>query len=410
MNEESLQGYARLLVEHAINVRKNQRLFIWYEKEHYDFVLKIGEAAYDAGAGQIHYRMNDPLESAQLIRRGSPEQIVAHVLEKQIWLYGIANAGGALLALQGMSASEILSPLLRSHPESLRLYQRELSTTALELGRLVFEHRLFPATLAVVPTRSWARRVFPHLSAEEALEALFEYLFDWTYAGHSKALELAEREISDLAERATELETLGIREVLITGGGTDLRIGLPEGAAWHGGGLETVSEQRFCPNYPSYEVYTAPDRSLTNGRLVASRPIHLHGGAVVENLALGFRAGKVVTLEASRGAGELERCLAIDEGASYLGELALVAENSPIARADRVFAHPVIDENAACHVALGQHVAGTNEDKTGNRSAIHIDIPFSSAEVDVTATVCREGEMPLIERGRWASRFGETRP
>ncbi|MCP4658065.1 MAG: aminopeptidase, partial [bacterium] len=348
-----LDRYARILVEHAIGLREGQPLFIYCELIHRDFALRVGEAAYSAGAGQVRYRLLDPLETAQLIRRGRDEQIALFYVEYQAWLADLLRSRGALLLLDGKGDPQLLPELQREHPQRHLFFARESSAATLELGRRVLEQRLSPAVIAVFPTPAWARRVFPELPADEAFRRLSELVFRFTYADRADALARATAERRRLEARRAALDALGIREIRVTGGGNDLRVGFCAQSRWRDGSFCTTTGQRFLANVPSFEIYTTPDRRRTEGRLVASRPIRLQGGIVVDGLVLEFRNGRVVGFEAGRSAEGFGRWLDVD-GARYLGEFALVGEDTPIARCGREFEHTLLDENAAAHIALGQ--------------------------------------------------------
>ncbi len=152
MKEEHLDRYARILVEHAVGLRQGQRLDVYGELIHREFGLRVGEAAYAAGAGRVRYRLTDPQETAQLIRHGSPEQIVLKVLEIRRWLDELLSARGALLVLDGRSDPDLLPGLARSHPRNHRLFARESSLVSLDFTRRVVDQRLAPSSLAVCPT------------------------------------------------------------------------------------------------------------------------------------------------------------------------------------------------------------------------------------------------------------------
>ena len=74
-----------------------------------------------------------------------------------------------------------------------------------------------------------------------------------------------------------------------------------------------------------------------------------------------------------------------DEGTSRLGEVALVPHSSPISQSGYLFYQTLFDENAACHLALGNPLRFSMEDGTsmatedfldkgGNVSVIHIKL------------------------------------
>ncbi len=435
-HEACLERYARLLVEHALSLRRGQRLDVCAEQIHRDFALRVGEVAYSAGAGQVCYRLIDPQITAQLIRHGGPEQITRYQLEKQTWLHDVVRTGAALLLLDGKSDPQLMPELGHAHPRNHHLYASEASAVDLEFTRRALDQRLCPSTMAVCPTPAWARQVFPELPEQEALRRLWRLLFHWTHSDRDDALERAAAEAEHRAARRAALDALGVREVRVTGGGNDLRVGFSAEIRWRSAACVTTAGQHYLTNVPSFEVFTTPDRRLTRGRLVASRPVRFPCGAWVEGLALGFRDGRVVDFEAGRGAEVCSRWLDVDDGARYLGELALVGEDSPIARCGRTFEHPLLDENAAAHVALGRGYAAAVGDGAPlsaearpaearpaealdaagcNRSAIHVDIPFGSPRVDVAAVAGTQkgpGErvVGLLESGSWAESLRSKRP
>ena len=415
-HEECLDRYARLLVEHSLGLREGQPLTVRGEWIHRDLALRVGEAAYSVGAGKVDYRLVDPLETAQLIRRGRPEQIALHEVERQTWLNDVLRTRGALLLLDGKSDPQMMAELRRTHPRNHGLLISESSAIGVELTRRVIDQRLSPVVTAVCPTPAWASRVFPELDGDEAYRRLWELIFRSTHALHDDASARAEVQVDRLATRCRALDSLDVEELHVTGGGNDFRVRFTDRTRWRDASARTTSGQRFFVNVPSFEVFTTPDRHGTEGRLSASRPLPLHGGALVEGLVLHFRGGRIVDFEAERGAEDIGSWLDVDDGSRHLGEFALVAVDSPVGRGGRTFGNTLLDENAAAHVALGQAYASALDggetmsaselEAVGcNRSTIHVDVAFGSAEVDVVATPRRGGETVVLTQGSWAPGF-----
>lgn len=411
-----LGRYARLLVEHAVGLRAGDRLDVGGEIGHRALALAIGDAAYAAGASQVRYRLVDPSATAQLIRQGSPEQIARYHLERQAELADALRARGALLFLEGRTAPGLIADLRHSHPAGHRLYADGERQVTYDFQRWAIDHRLCPVTMAVCPTPAWSRRVFPELAEDEAYRRLWDLVFRFTFSDRDDGLERAARETRRLVARASALDALEIRELHITGGGNDLVVGLSERSRFVDAELKTADGRRFLFNVPSFEVFTTPDRRRTEGVLVASRPVCLQGGIVVEGLELEFRAGRIADFRARREAAAFGRWLDVDDGARFLGEVALVGRDSLIARSATVFEQRLLDENAAAHAAVGcgylsglrggEGLTANELDEIGyNRSAIHVDVPFGTSEVDVVATVSRRGEVPLLEKGLWPERL-----
>ncbi|NJL27055.1 MAG: aminopeptidase [Thermoanaerobaculia bacterium] len=240
MNENYLDRYAQILVQHALGLRPGQRLDVWGELIHRDFALRIGEAAYSAGAGQVRYRLVDPLEAAQLIRRASPEQIALHYLENRGWLDDVLRTRGALLVLVGKGDPKILAELQREHPRNHELFAAESNAVSLELTRRVVDQQICPASTAICPTPAWARAVFPELSEADAHQRFWTLLCEWTGADRDDATAHVEASARVLMERAHTLDALEIRELRLQGGGCDLRVGLSAASRWQSGALSTA--------------------------------------------------------------------------------------------------------------------------------------------------------------------------
>lgn len=415
-HEAPFDRYARILVERAVDLQHGQRLEIWCDRVQRPFAFRVGEMAYSAGAGEVRYNFADLLEKAQLIRRGRADQISLYHVGVQKWLADVLRSRSALLVLQAASDRRLQDDLRRAHPRSHQLFYREEVAIGSDFLRRAVDQRLSPVVLAASPTPSWARQVLPDLPDDEAFHQLAELIFRFTFADRDDGIARAEAHARRLTRRCAVLDELGIREIRVTGGGNDMRLGLSEKSRWRDTGRATSAGQRFQLNVPSFEVFTTPDWRRTEGRLAAGRTFWLPGGAPVEGLVLTFREGRVVDVEARTGAQDFDRWLDVDEGARRLGEFALVGEDSPIARSGIHFGHTLLDENAAAHVGLGLGIASALDggaslspeelDALGfNTSAVHFDVPFGSAEVDVVATECRQGEVVLLERGRWTDPF-----
>ncbi len=416
MNEQHLDRYARLLVEHGAGLCRDQQLFIRGEAAHRDLALRIAEAGYDLGASAVHIRLKDPLQQAQLIRRGREEQVALYHDANQRFLNDIVRSRSAVVSLAGDEYPALMPELARSHPERHTLFTGAAGVAAEGFRAYGINRGLCPWVVAGAVTPGWARQVFPELPEGEAVDRLAALIFQFTYADRDDAAQLAAAKDRQLHARRRLLNELQIREIRITGGGSDLTVGLCAEARWLGGSKETAFGQTFNANMPSEENFTTPDRRLTRGRLVATMPFRTHSGLLVKDLVLTFRDGRVVELEASEGREGFGRWLDSDDGARYLGEFALVGEDSSVARSGLFFEHTLFDENAWSHVAVGRAYASGLEggtemtsselDAVGyNRSVIHTDLMFGSTEVTIVATRTSEGEVVLLDRGEWTERF-----
>ena len=407
--EDLYRRYARAVVEHGVGLLPGQDLYIRAMRHARDLALTVGEAAYDLGASQVHYRIIDMDEQAQLVRRASPAAIVDTTqVDIRSWHLEILRSRSPLLTLSEIGASSHYEQLVREHPTNHGIFLRGLG----EIGR-AFMHQTIElgqsvCAIAAAPSASWAQRIFPRLPREEAEHRLMNLLVSLVEMDPQVRAQKLEY-FDQLSER---LNALHIREMHVTGGGNDFRIALPETARWIYARMKTNSGQRYFINFPSEEVFTTPDFRHCSGRMVASRPFRLGSGVRVEGAVLEFENGEVVHSSAAVGGEDLQKYLAIDAGARRLGEFALVSRDSPLARVDHFFDHPLLDENAGSHIAIGNgwkipfgadptDDEGTLIEIGLNQSAVHTDIVFGSDEVTVTATQTVEGKRTLLGNGVW---------
>ncbi|HUX21455.1 MAG TPA: aminopeptidase, partial [Spirochaetia bacterium] len=268
-----------------------------------------------------------------------------------------------------------------------------------------------PWTVISVPTQAWASRVFPEMDADAAEGRLWGELMGFCRVGNNEAIERWRGHVEEIEEHKRTLNERDYRELRFTGPGTDLVVGLPEGHKWNGGQARTPDGTPFSPNIPTEEVFTMPHRDRVEGTVTATRPIH-HEGLLIEDLKVTFEGGVAVKVSAAAGQEQIERIIAADEGAARLGEVALISHDSPIARSGRLYFNPLIDENAACHLAFGRAYrdcieGGDRLSETefemagGNVSSIHIDFMIGSGAMDVIGRLANGGQETVLKEGRW---------
>jgi len=154
-----------------------------------------------------------------------------------------------------------------------------------------------------------------------------------------------------------------------------------------------------------------PDRFGTEGVVYSSMPLSLNGN-LVEDIKFTFEKGKIVKAEASAGLEHLEKELDIDEGARYLGEIALVPHASPISEMGILFYNTLFDENASCHLAFGKaypkfrDAAERTEEELKargmNDSLVHVDFMIGTADLSITGVTEDGQEIPVFVDGNFA--------
>jgi aminopeptidase len=215
-----------------------------------------------------------------------------------------------------------------------------------------------------------------------------------------------------LRERTEWLNGQRFSSLHYTGPGTDLTIGLADGHEWQGGASAAKNGITCNANIPTEEVFTTPHARRVSGHVVSSKPLS-YQGTLIDNIAVRFEEGRIVEARASRGEEVLNKVLDTDEGARRLGEVALVPHSSPISKSGLLFFNTLFDENAACHIALGQCYSKCFVDGSkltpeqiaaqgGNKSFIHIDWMIGSDQTDIDGVHADGRRVPVFRKGEWA--------
>ncbi len=406
--QESLKKYASLLVRGGCNLRSGQELYVSADVSQAPLVRLVVAEAYAAGASQVTSFFSDEQISRINYECKTVEQFNEFPEWRAVLQNGVAERGAALLFI----SSEDPCGFAGIDPRKLSAFQ-VAATKACRAWRDGMDYGRNVWVIAGAASPAWAARVFPDLPEEEAVERLWDALFETARAKGEDPLADWRAHDESFRSRVAWLnhqrfDSLHYRNAL----GTDLVIGLNPDGVWAGGGETTVSGQRFYPNMPTEEIYTTPDWRRVDGVAVASMPLN-HGGALVRDFRVEFKDGSVCAWEAAEGNDILTSIIETDEGAHHLGECALVSFDNPIQRTGILFLNTLYDENAVCHLALGRGFAECLEggralsiealkERGVNDSLTHVDFMIGTADLEITGITAEGEEVPVFTKGTWA--------
>lgn len=407
MKKTTMRKYARLLARKGVNVQKGQEVFITAELDQPEFVRMLTEECYRAGAARVVVDWSDSALTRLHIRHRSRKvlsELTSYELEK--WKYQ-ADKLPCRIYLVSEDPDALAGVDVRKLAQSQQAKMKVIKPI-----RDTMENR-YQWCIAAVPGEAWAKKLFPDLTRRAAVERLWEAILRGARADGEDPMAAWDAHNEALAKRCEYLNGLGIRELHYTASnGTDLRVGLMEGSVFMAGGEYTEQGVYYNPNIPSEEAFTTPKRGCAEGIVYASMPLS-YNGQLIENFSVRFEGGRATEVKAEKGEEVLSEMIAMDEGAAYLGEVALVPYDSPIRESGILFYNTLFDENAACHLALGRGFTGCLRDygkytqeqiaEMGvNDSIIHVDFMIGTSDLTVTA-LCRDGrEVPIFKNGTWA--------
>ncbi len=408
--EDKLAGYAELALKVGVNLQPGQRLFVMAPLETAPFVRVLAETAYRMGCPLVEHLWYDDQLALGRFRSAPRDSFDQHPTWQVDAQVAEAERGCAFLRVQ--AADPYL--LAGQDPELVEVSFRARQKALQPFQAFIRENRISWCLIAA-PVAGWAAAVFPEAAPEKRTALLWQEILSMCRMDTEEPIAEWRSHIRALASRTACLNGKAYAALRLTGPGTDLRVGLPQGHRWIGGQVRTPEGVTFCPNLPTEEVFTLPHRERVEGVVAASRPL-FHQGMVFEDFTLTFEQGRVTEVKASNGEEHLRRIVEMDEGASRLGEVALVPESSPVARRKRLFYHTLFDENAACHLALGFGFPDSLERDGqlapeqfaaagGNSSQIHIDFMVGSAELDVDGLTGGGDREPLLRQGEWVGAF-----
>jgi aminopeptidase len=412
-SQESLQKYAELIVRVGLNLQEGQRLLINNLTTRgvllhvAPLVREVAKAAYKAGVRYVDVLWSDEellKTRVQLAPRDSFDEFSDWQVKAAMELF---EQEGANLTIRSNNPNLMDGEDPEIVGQVQKVYLERYADYANLIGR-----NLINWLVVAAAGPAWAARVFPDLEPAEAEKKLWDAIFAITRVDQPDPVSAWEKHVGDLRKRSEYLNAKKYAAFHYKAPGTDLTVGLPQGHFWNSAGSTTQSGIFYISNMPTEEIFTLPHKDQINGHVSASMPLS-NSGALMEDFALTFENGHVVKATAKKNEAVLKKIVGADEGSSSLGEVALVPHSSPIAQRGHLFYDPLIDENAASHLALGRAYKFTLKDaenlsdeefqaQGGNVSMVHVDFMVGSDKMDIDGTTADGFVEPIMRQGEWA--------
>lgn len=407
MNEKKLQQYAELLVKQGIRVLKGEEVWITSSVDNHHFTTIVVEECYKAGAKKVvvdWYSNPTSRLGYKYMKVNELGKVPSYTIAK--YKYAIKNLPSRLFidsddpdAFKGIKPEKMAKARMKSYPK-IKPFRDAID------GK-------YKWCIAAIPSPSWAKKIFPDLNVEEAMEKLWEAIFYTCRVEEVGTNENWDKHNAYLLEKSKLLKSLHLKYLRYhSNNGTDFKIELIKGINW-GAGIELTADGRpFNPNIPTEEVFTTPIAGTGEGLLVATKPLS-YQGQLIEDFSIRFKDGKAIEVKARKGQEVLEHMIKMDPNACKLGEVALVPYTSPINQSNLLFYNTLFDENAVCHVALGAGFKEllpdgnslTTEEAEArgiNDSMIHVDFMIGSPDLEIVGIDEQGKETTLFQNGVWA--------
>ena len=404
---ELMEKYAKVLLETCLKIEKNQPLFISFNIERLDFVRVVAKVAYTLGVTDIYFDMSDPyLKHDALISLEVEDLKKLTFWNKEIWNeYARKHAAFLMLASETPGLMKDVDPKKISEMIRYSMETRKEFEEFRDRSELAW-------CIAAVPTKAWADELFE--KNENSVELLWNEIFKICSIDKENPVEIWNEKLNKLKLRAKKLNEKNFKTLIYKDNRTNFKIDLDKNHLWASGCELINNKKEVLVNFPTEEVFTSPDCRSAEGIVFSSKPLE-YQGVIIDNFSIEFKEGKVVQVKAEKGEDTLKEMINICENADMLGEVALVEFNSPISQTNRVFLETLYDENAACHLALGDSFTeciNVNESKEDlfknynmNKCDSHVDFMIGTKDLNIKGITHDNKEIDIFVNGNFTEEF-----
>lgn len=408
--KDLLEKYAKVLLESCLKVEANQPLFVSFNVERMDFARIVEKVAFELGIKDIYFEISDPYLKHEALKKLEVEELKnLSFWNKEMWnVYAKKHAAFLMLTSQ---TPGLMKDIDAKKMAAMTKYGYE---TRKEFDAMRDKSEL-AWCIAAVPTEAWAKELYK--TSPNPVEELWNQIFEICSITENDPVKIWNEKTNKLKKRAEKLTAYQFKSLKYqSSNGTDFQIDLPENHRWASGNELLANGKEVLVNFPTEEVFTSPDCYSAEGILYASKPLS-YQDTIIDDFYLSFEKGKVTEVGAKTGEQTLKEMVNICENSNLLGEVALVPCDSPIANHNQVFLETLFDENAACHVALGDSFPDCveNGSKIGkkvlqekynlNKCDSHVDFMIGTKDLNITGITKDQKEVAIFINGNFTEEF-----
>lgn len=406
-NKEILTAYADIVVKIGVNLQVGQGVTISSPVECAEFARIVAESAYRNGASEVYIDYSDEKFFRTQIENETEERIAKvpdwlilqkteMTKEKRAF---ISISAGDPMIFEGIDPS-LMQRIFSEKYKALDFFFKSTMSNSVRWCVIAY------------PTIGWAKKIFPDVSEAVAYKKLWNAIKTSMRLDEKCPVSAWQKHRETLEKRSKWLNDMDFYALKYKSSkGTDLTVGLADGHFWTGAFENAQDNIVFCANMPSEEIFTAPHKGRVDGTLVNALPL-VHGGQVIDDFKLTFIGGRIVDFSAEKGYEVLKSIIETDEGTHHLGEVALIGKNSRISKQNILFYNTLFDENASCHLAIGEgypttlkngneQTAKERADRGLNESIEHVDFMIGTADLSIIGLTKDGEEIAIFENGEW---------
>lgn len=409
MKKETLKEYAKLIVHKGINVQKGEKYLLDCPVEQYIFANLIVEELYKSGASNVYINYIDSSIRSEYKYLSKNDLLYFPPYKINMYKTFLKEARGRIVL------SSPKPSLMKDIDIELITKINKRNSKKMDFFYTPYGDNKLKWCIAAVPNKDWAKKVFPNLSPSKAIDSLWNAIFNSvSVKGDKTSLITWSKHNNNLKKRAEILNNMNLISLHFTSSnGTDLNIGLVDDYIFEGGTSFTPEGIEFDANMPTEEIFTMPHKEKINGTVYSTKPLFIYG-EIIENFGLVFKDGNVseILCDNKKHKQILKSLISADKGASSLGEVALVPYSSPINKTGILFFNTLFDENASCHIALGDsyktnmknselYTEEEMKQKGSNTSIIHVDFMIGNESTKVEGLTKDNKTIIIMDNGEF---------